>query len=53
MMLMMVIEESGSVECRQEDKEVMEGSARRGTQGRRDAVMRSLGFHGHLDGALT
>jgi hypothetical protein len=53
MMIMMMMEESGSVECRQQEKEVMEGSARRGTQGRRDTVMLSLRFHGHLDGGLA
>ena len=53
LMIMMMMEESGSVECRQQGKEVVEGSARRGTQGRRDTVMLSLRFHGHLDGALA
>jgi hypothetical protein len=50
---MVMMEESGSVGCRQQDKEVMEERARRGTQRRKDMVMRSLRFQGHLDDALT
>jgi hypothetical protein len=48
-----MMEESGSMGCRQQDKELMEESARRGTQGRKDTVVRSLRFQGHLDGAFT
>jgi hypothetical protein len=33
LMIMVMMEESGSVACRQQDKEAMEESARRGTQG--------------------
>ena len=53
LMIKVMMEESGSVGGRQQDKEVMEGSARRGTQGSKDTVMRSLRFQGHLDDALT
>jgi hypothetical protein len=52
-MTLMMIEEPGSVECRQEDKEVMDGECPSWYSGEEGHCDAQLEVHGHLDIALT